>query len=216
MARAVGLPVAAWKVGAATPAIMAERLLDEPIPGPVYGPRVFASPATLPSTDFETASLESEFAFRMNVSLSPSSAPYAAKDLARAVAAHAAFDLTQSRFSEPPDVLSEIADSGNCGGAVIGPEIHGWREVDLLSSEIVLRLDGGRPVGIYRGSWRRDPLDVLRWLVNSLSRRRIALAEGTYILTGSVTQPQAMRPGMCASAVFEGAGEVRLCIGNIQ
>lgn len=216
MARAVGLPVSAWKVGAATPAVMAERDLEEPIPGPVYGPRVFATPATLPGTNFGTASLESEFAFRMKVSLPPGSGPYAAEDLARTVTAHAAFDLTQSRFSEPPDVLSEIADSGNCGAAVIGPEIHGWQKLDLVSTAIVLRLDGGRPVGVYKGSWRRDPLDVLTWLVNSLSQRQIALAEGTYVLTGSVTQPQAMHPGMRASAMFEGAGGVRVRIGNIQ
>ena len=45
------LPVAGWKVGAATPAIMRQRGLDEPIPGPLFGPRVYAGDATLPAAD---------------------------------------------------------------------------------------------------------------------------------------------------------------------
>ena len=47
----LGLPVAGWKVGAATPAIMAERGLDEPIPGPLFGTRVYSSDGVLPAAD---------------------------------------------------------------------------------------------------------------------------------------------------------------------
>ena len=52
MSTALGLPVAGWKVGAATPAIMAARQLDVPVSGPVYEPRAYSSPAMLPAGDF--------------------------------------------------------------------------------------------------------------------------------------------------------------------
>ena len=216
MAQAVGWRIAGWKVGAATPAIMAERKLDEPIPGPVYEPRCYASPALLSPSDFPSANLETEFAFCMAESVLPRTTAYLAEELSEAAVAHAAFDLTQSRFLKAPDALSEIADSGNSGGAVIGPEIPGWRSLDLQNIGITLRLDGSPPVKTFAGTWRRDPLDVLTWLANSLSERNIGLAEGTFVLTGSVTAPKPLYPGICASAVFEGVGEVRACIGEDQ
>ncbi|MDE0126201.1 MAG: hypothetical protein OXN97_16655 [Bryobacterales bacterium] len=214
MSRALGLPVAGWKVGAATPAIMAVRQLDAPVSGPVYQPRAHSSPAVLPASDFPSANIETEFAFRTTGPLPARRAPCDALEVKASVTAHAAFDLTQSRFSKPPDPLSEIADSGNSGGAVIGPQIPGWRDTDLTSAGVTLRLDGGPPVQTYRGRWRRDPLDVLVWLLNSLGRRGIGLAAGSFILTGSLTEPQPLVPGTCASAVFEGARavELRACL----
>ena len=214
MSKALGLPVAGWKVGAATPAIMAARQLDVPVSGPVYEPRAYSSPAMLPAGDFPSANIETEFAFRTIEPLPAGRAPCDALEVRASVTAHAAFDLTQSRFSKPPDPLSEIADSGNSGGAVIGPQIPGWRDMDLTSAGVTLRLDGGAPVQTYRGRWRRDPLDVLVWLLLSLGRRGIGLAAGSFVLTGSVTEPQALAPGTCASAAFEGARavELRACL----
>lgn len=206
----LGLPVAGWKVGAATEAIMAERGLDAPIPGPVYRPRTYTSPAHLPATDFPTAQLESEFAFRTLTRIAPRRARYEPEELVEASAVHGALDLTQTRYSVPPDPLLEIADSGNSGGAVIGPEVVDWRNRDLPQANIELRIDGGSPVKTYSGARRRDPLDVLTWLVNSLMRRGIGLPAGSFVLTGSVTEPQPLRPGNYATACFEGAGEVRV------
>lgn len=214
MMAAVGLPVAGWKVGAATPAILAERGLKGPIAGPLYGPRVFASPATVPGGEFAGASLEAEFAFRTLVALPARRQLRSSAGLAGCVEAHAAFDLTQSRFSEPPDELSEIADSGNSGGAVIGGPLHGWRERDLVRTTVRLHVEGHGPVSVYSGEWRRDPLDVLAWLLASLGRRGIALAAGAWVLTGSVTVPLDLRPGTAAMAHFWGEGTVRVRVGG--
>ena len=217
----LGLPVAGWKVGAATPAIMAQRGLDEPIPGPLFGPRVYASPAHLPAAEFPAANLETEFAIRTLAELPPRRtlaelpprrAPYQAADLAAVSELLAAFDLTQSRYSVAPDSLAEIADSGNSGGAVIGTPIPEWRDRDLLRVTVELHVDGGAPVATYSGAWRRDPLDVFAWLANSLSRRGIALPAGALILTGSLTEPQPVAPGSGAAARFDCGAEVRMCI----
>ena len=157
----LGLPVVGWKVGAATPAIMQQRGLDEPIPGPLFGPRVYAGAAELPAADFPAANLETEFAFRTLAELPPRRAPYEPAALAAVSELLAAFDLTQSRYSVAPDSLAEIADSGNSGGAVIGTPIPDWRDRDLLRVTVELHVDGGAPVATYSGAWRRDPLDVL-------------------------------------------------------
>ena len=137
------LPVVGWKVGAATPAIMRQRGLDEPIPGPLFGPRVYAGDATLPAADFRAANIETEFAIRTLAELPPRRAAYTAADLTAVSELLAAFDLTQSRYSEAPDDLSEIADSGNSGGAVIGTPIPDWRDRDLLRTTVELSVDAG-------------------------------------------------------------------------
>ena len=214
MAAAIGLPIGGWKVGAATPAILAQRGLDAPIPGPIYKSRMFESPCRLPGSEFVGANLESEFAFRTTARLPTRSGPYRPDELAHTVVACPAFDLTQSRFAEPPDALSEIADSGNSGGAVIGRPIRNWQDMNLGGAAVDLRLDEAERVRVYAGQWRRDPLGVLCWLVNSLSRRSIALEAGTYVLTGSVTEPQPLADGSAAVARFEGAGEIRVRVGG--
>lgn len=215
MAAELGLPIGGWKVGAATPAILAQRGLDAPIPGPIYETHVFKSPCRLPGSEFAGAFLESEFAFRTTARLPPRSRPYATAELAETAALHAAFDVTQSRFAETPDALSEIADSGNSGAAVIGLPIRDWRTANLGKAAVALRLNGGRSVHAYSGQWRRDPLDVFWWLVNSLRRRAIGLEAGAYVLTGAVTEPQPLAPGSSAVARFEGGGEVRVQVGKL-
>ncbi len=214
MATSIGLEIAGWKVGAATPAILAERGLDAPIPGPIYEPRVHASPAEIPASEFPDANLEAEFAFRTLEALPPRTDPYGLPELAEIVVAHAAFDLTQSRFSAAPHELLEIADSGNSGGAVIGPEVPDWRNRNLVLAAVDLRIDGGQPVETHSGRRRRDPLAVMAWLVNSLGQRGICLDEGSYVLTGSVTDPQPLAPGTGAVARFEGTGIVRVSVGG--
>jgi 2-keto-4-pentenoate hydratase len=216
MAAEIGLDIAGWKVGAATPAILAERGLDAPIPGPIYDSRVHPSPAEIPASEFPDANLEAEFAFLALEAPPPRAEPYGLAELAGAVVAHAAFDLTQSRFSRAPDELLEIADSGNSGGAVIGPEVPDWRGRNLVLAAVDLRVDGGELVETYSGRRRRDPLDVLGWLVNSLCQRGICLEAGSYVLTGSVTEPQPLAPGESAVARFEGTGTVRVTVGGAE
>ena len=210
----LGLPVVGWKVGAATPAIMRQRHLDQPIPGPLFGPRVYASAATLPAADFPAANLETEFAFRTLAELPPRGRPYEPAALAAVSELLAAFDLTQSRYATPPDALAEIADSGNSGGAVIGTPLPDWRDRDLMQVTVEVRVDGGAPVPTYAGAWRRDPLQVLAWLVNSLGHRGIALPAGAVILTGSLTEPRPVAPGSSAVARFDGGAEVRMSIAR--
>ena len=216
MASDLGLEVGGWKVGAATQAILEKRRLEGPIAGPIYASHVYGSPAELPAADFPEANLECEFSFRLLEALPPGARPYGPRELSGAVVAHAAFDLTQSRFLAPPDEFSEIADSGNSGGAVIGPEIPDWRERDLLRAGVSLRVDGGAPSEAYSGRHRRDPLDVLCWLVASLRRRGIRLERGWHVLTGSVTEPRRLGPGSSAVARFEGAGLVTVAIGDSE
>ena len=104
MSRLLGLGIAGWKVGAATPAIIREKNLDGPIPGPVYKPCLGSSPAEFAGEDFPRSNLESEFAFRLLEDVPHREQPHQAEELARISVLHAAFDLTSSRYSVPPAI----------------------------------------------------------------------------------------------------------------
>ena len=214
MSRLLGLEIAGWKVGAATPDIMRERNLDGPIPGPLYQPFLRHSPAEFAGEDFPRSNLEAEFAFRLLEDLPHREQPYEADQLADIVVLHAAFDVVSSRYSMAAGSFSEIADSGNGGGAVIGPEIRDWSKLNLCEVPIRLRINRGPEVVNYGGEWRRDPLDVFTWLANTLRSRKIAIPAGAFVLTGSVTEPQPLPPGSSAVAQFEGIGEVQVRIAE--
>ena len=158
--------------------------------------------------------MEAEFAFRLLEDLPHRDRPHETDELADIVVLHAAFDLTSSRYSAPPDHFSEIADSGNSGGAVIGPELRDWSKLNLCEVPIRLRINSGPEVVNYGGEWRRDPLDVLTWLANTSRARGITIPAGAFVLTGSVTEPQALPPGSSAVAQFEGIGEVQVRIAE--
>lgn len=218
MSRLLGLGIAGWKVGAATPGIMREKNLDGPIPGPIYQPCLRHSPAEFAGEDFPRSNLESEFAFRLLEDLPHRDRPYEADQLARISVLHAAFDVVSSRYRASPGPFSEIADSGNSGGAVIGPELRDWSKLNLCEVPVRLRVNGGPEVMNYSGEWRRDPLDVFTWLANTLRERKIGgkitLSAGAFVLTGSVTEPRRLPPGSSAVAEFEGMGEVRVRISE--
>ena len=95
---------------------------------------------------------------------------------------------------------------------MIGSPLPDWHRRDLMRTAVELRVDGGAPRAGLPRRRRRDPLDVFTWLVNSLSRRGIALPAGAVILTGSLTEPQPVAPGSGAATRFDCGAEVRMCI----
>ena len=67
-------------------------------------------------------------------------------------------------------------------------------------------------VANFEGDCRSDPLDVLVWLANFLSRRGSGLRAGDPVATGSATHAQPLHAGASAIAVFPDLGELRLDI----
>jgi len=209
MARLLGLRVAGWKVGAASPGVMKEKGIDAPIPGRIFAGTLSESPAEISASRLPQTNLESEFAFRVGRDFGPGR-QYSRDEAGEDCTLHAAFDLTGSRYvNGPADLFEEIADNGNAGAVVVGS----GREIPALDLERVLidlRINSGAGVANLNGENRRDPVGVLLWTINSLSERGHALEAGSYVLTGSVTQPQPLELGDEAVARFEGIGGVRV------
>ena len=95
---------------------------------------------------------------------------------------------------------------GGAGALVVGDEIPEWQDLDLQTLQVDLRIDGGPPVTNFEGDYRSNPLEVVVWLANFLSRRGIGLRKGDLVSTGSATHAPALYSGASAIATFGVSG----------
>jgi len=207
LATLLGERVVGWKVGATVPAVQRLEGHDGPIPGRLFAPRVFDSPAKVPASRFGGYKVECEFAFRFTRDLPVRDRPYTPAEIADGLIFHAGVELAGSRYvprtgNRKPRTHDAIADNGAGGGFVFGPGISDWRDLSFATMPIVARIDGGAPIEVYTGEYRRDPLVIVVETANDLAARGIALKAGDYLSTGSLTLPTPIGRGQSLSARF--------------
>ena len=86
-----------------------------------------------------------------------------------------------------------IADNAWCGGVVLGPEIEGWRDLNLAALPARLSRPGHEDM---EGSTAAtDPLGSLTWVLNDLGARGITVKRGEVVITGSMLTTQFPKSG---------------------
>jgi 2-keto-4-pentenoate hydratase len=213
----LGERVVGWKVGATVPAVQRLEGHDGPIPGRLFAPRVFDSPAVVPAVRFGGYKVECEFAFRFTRDLPVRGRPYTPAEIAEGLAFHPAVELAGSRYvpgtgGRKPRTHDAIADNGAGGGFVFGPGIADWRGLSFDTMPIVARIDGGLSIEVYTGDYRRDPLVIVAETLNDLAARGIALSAGDYLSTGSLTLPTPIARGQTLVARFGDLAEIRVTV----
>ncbi len=207
LAKKIGHKVVGWKVGGE-------------LVGRVFQPNLIKSPALLSEKVYGRALLEVELAFRILSDLIPRSSDFSPEEVAEHAVLVPTFELVGTRFSGErlnPQVEKEFllgyADNGFQIGVVFGDDISDWRNMSLLDIPIELSVDGGPPVpGVPREN-RREPLEVLVWLANDLSRRGISLEAGQVATVGAAVGPAPM--GKKAIATFGEIASIELTVTNM-
>ena len=180
LARLIGQNVVGWKVGGE-------------LVGRIFEPNLLRSPAALPENQYGHANVivEAELGFRLLTDLPARSAAYSSDELAEHVVLVPAFEIGGTRFSGErfntqieADFLQQYAYNAGCLGVVVGDDIEDWRELSLRDFKVELTVDGS-PVPGMPLERRREPLDVLVWLVNGLSQRGIGLEAGQVTILGA-------------------------------
>ncbi len=205
--------LAGWKI-ALTTRVMQELVgVDHPCEGAIFSTGVRRGRATVPARDHVRIGGEAEIAVRLGRDLPAAGAPYDRDAVAGAVAACMAAveivddgDVDYDRFDAP----FLVAANGFNRGCVLGPEVTGWRRLDLaalrgrmtVGDELVGEGSGADVLG--------HPLEALAWLANSLVGRGRMLRAGEVVLTGSVVATRWLDPGETLTVVIEGLGEARL------
>jgi 2-keto-4-pentenoate hydratase len=205
--------IAGWKVGATARPIMAKFGITEPLYGPFFAEDVYASPARPKATAFQHLCLETEFSFRLGARLPPRAAPYSRAEVAAAVdAVVPSFELISPRFPTIPfdRVYEAIADCGLNGGMVLAEPVTDWRRHDLVNHKVTLTVDGDKKGEGTGALALDDPVNVLEWCVNALSKSGIALEPGQLIATGTTTGVVFIEKGARAVGDFGTLGKVEV------
>lgn len=180
LARLIGQNVVGWKVGGE-------------LVGRIFQPNLLRSPAALPENQYGHANVivEAELGFRLLADLPARSAAYSSDELAEHVVLVPALEIGGTRFSGErlntqiaADFLQQYAYNAGCLGVVVGDDIEDWRRLSLRDLKVELTVDGS-PVPSMPLERRREPLDVLVWLVNGLSQRGIGMEAGQVTILGA-------------------------------
>jgi len=208
-----GMARCGYKVGSTSKE--AQRMLgtDEPGAGVLLCPFVFESPAHIALVPDHMPAVEGEFAFRMGRDLPPRSAPYTTGEITDAIDALAgSIEVVGTRFAGGLSGKGRLLTTAD-GGVNVALVTGAWtkyREQDLRAHAVTMTINcvakgagtGSRALG--------NPLDVLVWLVNHLSARRLGLRSGEIVSTGTCTGLDAVNPGDVACADFGVLGKVEI------
>jgi 2-keto-4-pentenoate hydratase len=104
--------------------------------------------------------------------------------------------------------LASIACFGNNNGAILGPEIAGWRKMDLAALPCTARIDG---VMVGQGDTSRLPGGIwaaLAFAIEQQARLGRILRAGQIVCTGALTGMHPIAAGQSAEADFGALGTV--------
>ena len=214
MAELIGGRIAGWKVGATVKAVQQFEGHDGPLPGRIFADRLFQGDARVPSSLFNGAKIEAEFAMRTT---GPLPSRLTAEALAPLLDFHPAIELAATRYApgtgnRAATTFDGIADNGTGGAAVIGAAVKDWRSLPFTTMGIEATIDGSPAIQAYGGVYRRSPLDIAVETFADLRARGIAIEPGCVLLTGSLTLPTPVRKGQKAVVKFSGLPAISIAL----
>lgn len=198
-----------WKIAATSTAGQAHIGVAGPLPGPLFTRFRYAPGDVLPSHDLHMRVVEAEFAFRMGRDVDPGDDVLAAVD-----ALHLAVELPDSRFTDFAAVgpAQLLADCACASRFVLGPEVPGWRELDLSTAGTALWINGEQAATGSGAAVLGDPRTALARLATKLLRYGHRLRAGDVVTTGTTTPPPTIGPGDAIRADFGDLGSVSLTL----
>lgn len=187
--------------------------VDHPIAGGIFANEMFESPATLRLADYHGLGLEFELAVILGEDLAPGDGPFdAAAVRARTTAIRPAFEMIIDRGADYSDLnaLTMAADNAWCAGIVLGPEIAGWRDMDVDAIPVSLHWNDEAPATAKVGD--ADPFGSLAWVANVLTGAGQVVKAGEVVITGSVIKTRAPEVGDKVRYDVGGLGSVELSV----
>lgn len=200
-------PAAGWKVGAA-------NATSEPNCAPVLKGGIIEAgksgmPLSIPVPN--PTGIEVEIAFRMGRAFPAATTPPSAADVLAGIAsAHVAMELCAFRLAPGPKSppLATLADNNMNLGFLIGPEVKGWRDIDMHKQLARAYVDNKIAVETTGGHTQKDLAALLIWLVGHVVTKRGGLHAGAIVATGSWTGVHWVDHAANVAAEFPGLGRL--------
>lgn len=211
----LGEPAAGWKVGRINSPWL-ERLGVNRLPGPVFAKNI------LRTGDGECATghifrggfgaAEAEYIFRLRCAPRPGTEKLSLSETADLVdAVFIGIEIASSPFAgiNSCGPLVTISDFGNNNGLILGREIPDWRTAGLADWRVAARIDG-TPVGQgVAADFPDGPLGSVRYLIENLIARGIAIKPGLLVSTGAVSGVHEIGDGQQFEAQFGDFGSMK-------
>lgn len=207
--------IVGYKVALSTQAMRDFVGVEAPQAGCLLASTVTKSPAQVRAADFVRLIVEFEIAVRMADDLPVADAPFSRARVAQAVGGvMPAFELADDRGADYAELSKQPFDLAAANawneGAVLGPEIAQWRELDLAAVRGVATINGAE-VGQGRGAEAMGhPFDAVAWVANHLASLGRGLLRGDVVLTGSLVTSKFPRPGDRIAFSLDALGSVEL------
>ncbi len=187
--------------------------VDHPIAGGIFADEIMASPATVERARYHGLGVEFELAFKLARDLTAEGGPYSKEMIGTNIATvHPAFELIIDRGADYTDLnaLTMIVDNAWCAGVVLGPEIPGWRDLDLDELPVALYWNDDPPATARTGL--ADPLGSLAWIANLVNGMGGTITAGEIVITGSVIKTRYPEAGDHMRYEVAGLAHVALTI----
>ena len=207
--------VTGYKIALTTPAMRAFAGLNDSIAGDMLDKTIRRGNAAVRAADYVHLLVEFEIAVEMAEDLPAIGAPYDRKRVASAVAAvMPALELADDRNADyaqlPGNPLMLIADNAWNEGAVLGPPVRAWQDIDLAALKGVATINGANVGAGHGRDLMGHPLDALAWLANHLASRGLGLWRGDVAILGSLVTSKFPKPGDLVRFEAQGLGAVEL------
>jgi len=212
-ARSRGAP-AGRKIALTSKAMQEMVGFDRPAFGILFAADLHESPAEIRADAFNRLGLEFELALIPAQDIPPRAEPWRAEEVPALLGSvRPAFELIEDRSADYAalDVLTLIADNAWCGGAVLGPELTGWRDLDLDALPATVKQSGTIPEHVHTGA--AAPLESFAAVLNHFGARGETVAAGEVVITGSAARTRF--PGKGASLVYEIDGLAAVELGVV-
>ena len=185
------------KVGCTSKAMQDYMNIPSPAAGGVFQSTVQESAVSQPWSDFNQVGVECEVAVTLSDDLSGGDT-HSRESVAVAVASvHAAIEIVDDRYADwrSLDLETMVADDFFQAGAVLGPAVTDWWDMDLAAVQGRTLVNGEERGAGVGADILGHPLEVLAWLANHKAARGQSLKAGEIILLGSMVQVQWLAPG---------------------
>lgn len=198
-----GRRVGGWKVGRIAPDLV-ERFGGERIAGPIFADEIAADGAAMPVYADGFVAAEAEVLLCLGDVGDHEYDIDSVRDCITAV--RTGIEIASSPY---PDINRHgpavtASDYGNNKGLVLGPPIADWRDRDLITMPVEMKIDGDR-VGVATMETMLDgPFGSALFLIRILRARGIAIAPGTWVSAGAITGVHEIAVGQRAEALFDG------------
>jgi 2-keto-4-pentenoate hydratase len=168
--------------------------------GPIFSDRIVEAQAGLEMPIFGQGfgAAEAEFLLRLRAAPPAGKTSFTEEEAADLVdAVHVGIEIASSPFPGINDLgpTVTISDFGNNNGLVIGPEIENWRSADIKSWPVTLDINGERIGSATAATMLDGPVGAVRFLLELMAVRGIALQPGQWVSSGAVTGVHPVKPG---------------------